>query len=83
MIWRTKEPLLLFFMQVRTLCIDLNAAGVKRVKMAAEALHSAKMKQEKEAAAKAKKGKGKGGSLRMDTNKARRKATFYVQRISF
>ena len=37
--------------------------------MAAEALHSAKLKTEKEAAAKAKKGKGKGGSLRMDTNK--------------
>lgn len=53
---------------VKELCIDLNTATLKKIKMSVEALHSTKLKEEK--AAKAKKGKpSKGGSLRMDTTK--------------
>ena len=56
---------------ISKLCLDLNAASLKKIKMNVEAMHSAKMKQEKAEASKAKKGKGKGGSLRMDTDKVR------------
>ena len=50
---------------IKTLCLDLQAPALKKVKIHVEALHSTRLKEEK---AKAKKTK-KGGQLRMDTTK--------------
>lgn len=53
---------------VRHLCLDLNTATLKKIKMTVDAMHSAKLKEKKTVAAKNKK-KAKAGFIRMDTQK--------------
>ncbi|ALC41726.1 Adam, partial [Drosophila busckii] len=54
---------------VRSLCVTLSAADIKKVKMSVESLHSEKLKMEKAVAKKAAaKNKGKGISLRTEND---------------
>jgi len=51
----------------KDVCVDLNTASLKKLKLHIESLHSAKLKEEK--ASKSKKSVGKGKSVKMDLEK--------------
>merc|ERR1712141_149621 len=51
----------------KDVCVDLNTASLKKLKLHIESLHSAQLKEEK--ASKSKKSVGKGKSVKMDLEK--------------